>query len=380
MQILSAGVLCVLAFAARAQQAQPALADTRQDIPPGAVVAGQLNPVPNGIVVVQSTHVGRGGAPGGRGTAPAPSPGGAPTPLPTIPAGYVVVQSNYLDQVSATASAAINSAKSNEESLVGIMKVAGWIVAALVAVCGLFGYKAFSDIWKTQKEMTETLDSSKKRLKQIDSMKNEALPRIQAAIAEVQDMEAILVDLWFLRTVHQDVKQFLKEDKADAAAAAAADALPEGKRVFRHASEHHERQIKGEPMSPDEDSAVRQATTAVGERVLSYVAAVMGVLSMRAGVLDDAVDWARLSVQYNPRKLSDRQFNLACVLAQRYKKNEPFMKGSEAVSVQCMKDKAEALQILRDGISQKEISWREARDDDDFAPFVAEIDAMKPEV
>jgi hypothetical protein len=56
------------------------------------------------------------------------------------------------------------------------------------------------------------------------------------------------------------------------------------------------------------------------------VAAVMGIISMRAKSSDDAVEWARQSVKHNPRGYDDREFNLASGGARRqraYRVNTP---------------------------------------------------------
>ena len=314
-----------------------------------------------------------------RGIVPvAQGPATPVAPLPAIPVGYVVVQTNYLEQVSLTANSAINAAKANEEALFGVMKVAGWILAALVAVCGLFGFKAFADIWATQKKMTATLESSTNSLKEIDSVKNEALPSIREAISQAQDMETIMINLWFLRIVHQDVKQLLNQGEAGNAAVAASDALAEGNNIYAQALKHHEDRVKAGTIFPAEDSQAHGAAADVGVRILSYIAAVMGLLSMRAGVLNDAVEWARRSVQFNPRQFPDRKYNLACILAQRYQRNKKFMDESEVTRMQCVADKAEVLQLLSNYIGQSEPSWREARADADFSEFHKEIDLLKP--
>lgn len=288
---------------------------------------------PNGVVVLQSTNIGRGCV---RCSATPVPVIPTPAPSPSIPAGFVVVQSNYLDQVAATAKSAIDSAKANEESLVGIMKVAGWVLAALIGVVTFFGYREYKSIRHIQKKLKNNLKESNQQLAQIDSLKNEVVPKLQASLAEVQDMETILIDLSFLHNVGREVDELHRKKSPDLVRTAS-EALSEGKRLFEHAEAHHNR---------------RQ--TENGERILSYIAAVMGVISMRAQSLDEAIQWARHSVKYNPRGYDDRAFNLACALAQRFEKRKD------------AKDKAEALQILEDGFTNNTISWSEAWDDGDF--------------
>lgn len=356
--IVLLGVCCLVTSAANESQAPSVSSNVPQDDVSGAVVT--RDNASRGIVPV------------------AQGPTTPLSPLPAIPVGYVVVQTNYLEQVSLTANSAINAAKANEEALFGVMKVAGWILAAMVAVCGLFGFKAFADIWATQKKMTATLESSTNSLKEIDSVKNDALPSIREAISQAQDMEAIMINLWFLRIVHQDVKQLLSQGEAGNAAVVASDALADGNNIYALALKHHEDRVKSGTGLSGEDSQVHGAGVDVGVRILSYIAAVMGLLSMRAGVLNDAVEWARRSVQFNPRQFSDRKYNLACILTQRYQRNKKFMDKSEVTRMQCVADRAEVLLLLSNYIGQSELSWRESRTDPDFSEFLKEIDLLKP--
>lgn len=302
---------------------------------PGDTVSAPVLPAANGVVVLQSTNIGRACA-RCKPQVPAPAPP-APAAPPPIPAGFVVVQSNYLDQVAATAKSAIDSAKANEESLVGLMKVAGWVLAALIGVATFFGYREYKSIRKIQQKLKNNLKKSNEQLAQIDTLKNEVVPKLQASLLEVQDMETILIDLSFLHKVGRDVDDLHKKSSPDLARTAS-DALPEGKKLFERAEAHYHR---------------RQ--TENGERILSYIAAVMGIVSMRAESLDDAIHWARRSVQYNPRHYDDREFNLACALSKRYEKTKD------------AGNKAEALQILENGFATHTISWTEAWGDSDFA-------------
>jgi hypothetical protein len=351
---------------------------TPAPIRPGTIVTGNLAPVPNGVIVVQSTNLGRTGGQGMRaGTLPA-IPSIAPTPPPSIPVGYVVVQTTYLELVSAHAKSAIDAAKANEESLVGIMKVAGWILAVLIALVGFFGFKEFRDIRNTQEKLTSNLRKSKRKLAEIDSLKNEVLPQIQAAISEVHDMEAIMVEMWFLNNVYQHVKQ-LKKNGDPLVVNASMEALPDGRRIFAKAKALHDRRITAAAAATPQQSGslLQNSTTNVTERVLSFIAAIMGILATRAGVMDEAVEWARKSVEFNPMNLEDRKFNLACALAQRFISNG----GStdSPMNTQCVADKAEVLRILSEGIASNTISWQEAWDDPDLrVPFRDELLRLKP--
>lgn len=259
-----------------------------------------------------------------------------------------MVSTNHLDQVSATAKTAIDAATASESNLIRMLSIAGAVIGIGLAIAAFFGFREFKDFQKHLLRMRLTVRRSNQQLTELNSFKNKVVPALQAMLAEVQEMEGILIDLSFLHNINRRIDELHQSGSPDLVHTAA-EALPEGKKLFERAESHHKRLLESAPNTDlPPEASVRSKEM---ERVLSYVAAVMGVVSMRAESLDDAVEWAERSVKYNPRNYDDREYNLACALAKR---------GAAA-------DQDRAFTILEQEFAKKASSWVEAWRDSDFS-------------
>ncbi len=265
------------------------------------------------------------------GVAPVvPGSPSAPAP-PPMPAGYVVVSTNHIDQVAATAKLAIEASQKNEESVIKILGYVGSAFAALVAVFAFFGIKEFKDIKAKAKGLAEPL---------------EKLQSMNVSLTQVHEMSEILIRLFSLRHMNQQLGELVRKQSPDVKKTAL-DAIPEGRALLDLAKAHYKavRETEKQHTAEHDESLSKQS-----ERVLSYVAAVLAVIAMRADAFNDAVRWAEESVEHNPRQYDDRYYNLACALTRRNEGN----------------DRVRALVILEDAFKRKAISWQEAWDDEDF--------------
>jgi hypothetical protein len=91
------------------------------------------------------------------------------------------------------------------------------------------------------------------------------------------------------------------------------------------------------------------------ERVLSYISSGVGIIAMRAGANDEAINAMELSVEHNPLGYTDRRFNLACALAKRYdaSRNDG--------------DRIRAIQLLEEDLAKGVWEWDEVITDTDLA-------------
>jgi tetratricopeptide (TPR) repeat protein len=332
-----------------------------QDVQPGTLVSGQAVSNPQGVVVVQNNGA-RGKCHQCPATKTAPP---APAPLPPIPPGFVVVQSNYLEQVSATAQAAIDSGKSNleqvsataqsaiksaqsnEESLVGILKVVGIALSAIAVLLTFFGFQEYKRWTETKAQLFNNLAESERKLTEVEKLKNEVVPRLESSLWEMQELTSILLDMHQLSIKIDEVENLLKGNNTVELQRVATLALRPGRELFERAEKLLERRTQS-AQSPD------QSQTAAIQRILGYIVATLCIFSMRAESLDDAVSWAEKSLKFNPMKYDDREYNYACALSKRYAKQRS------------PSDKEAALRVLEMGMNSGVWTWREIWDDDDF--------------
>ncbi|MYM68099.1 hypothetical protein GTP45_14840 [Pseudoduganella sp. FT55W] len=334
-----------------------------QDTQPGTVVSGQAVSYPQGVVVVQNN--GTSGKCKQCATAKAAPAPPTNTPLPPIPPGFVVVQSNYLEQVSATAQSAIDSAKSNleqvsataqsaiksaqsnEESLVGILKVVGIALSAIAVILTFFGFQEYKRWTETKARLFENLAESERKLTEVEKLKNEVVPRLESSLWEMQELTSILLDMHQLSIKIDEVENLLKGENTVELQRVATLALGAGHELFERAEKLLARRTQSAQSSD-------QSQTAAIQRILGYIVATLCIFSMRAESLDDAVRWAEKSIKFNPMKYDDREYNYACALAKRFGK-----RGMAS-------DKETALGILEKGMSSGIWTWREIWDDNDF--------------
>jgi hypothetical protein len=112
-----------------------------------------------------------------------------------VPAGYSLIPNGYFDQVSQTARAAIRSSKANEQNLLDIVKIAGSIVGAILAVGGFIGVTEVRAITNVKKEFEETLKVSKTNLAEAEG-----------ALSDLQEMEGLLIDVAFLQNTNRSIQ------------------------------------------------------------------------------------------------------------------------------------------------------------------------------
>jgi len=326
-----------------------------QEVRSGTLVPGQAVSNPAGVVVVQNN-----GAGGPCRKCPGPKPGTGPTPpvpapLPPIPPGFVVVQSNYLEQVAATAKSAIDSAKANEESLVGIMKVAGWLLGVLAIVLTYFGFKEYASIQAIKQKLKKNLAASKAKLEEVEHIKGEVVSKLELSVWQMQELTSVLLDMHQLSLKISEVENLLEKNNATEMKRVAEGALRAGKLLFERANK-----LRATRNAPSLDAEKVQSDAL--ERIVSYIVATLSVFSMRFGQLDEAVEWARQSVQHNPMNYDDREYNYACALAKRYEQNH------------AIADSEAALEILRRRMDAGDWTWREIWGDDDFKSIRADLE------
>ncbi|MGB9992037.1 hypothetical protein [Pseudoduganella rhizocola] len=324
------------------------------------VVQTQL---PAGVTVVQATNVGRQCSPCiAKAPAPAPTapPAVAPPPAPTpaIPAGFVVVQSNYLEQVSATAKAAIDSAKSNEESLIGIMKVCGWVLGAILAVLTFFGLKEFKAIQQVQKDLSDTLKVSNQKRKKIEEFSDKVLPGLIDSMSALREMEAIMIDVVFLQMSVAELVEPGGSEESEIRRKAEAS-LKRGRATLARAKALYEHRVGAKDATGLQDNVEELG------RVLSYISSGVGLIAMRAGAFDEAIDAIKVSVDHNPLGYPDRRFNLACAYAKRYE------------ATRNANDKARALELLEDDLANGVWQWEEVIEDNDLASIREDLAKSK---
>jgi len=318
-----------------------------QEVRPAPEVTGQAVSNPAGVVVVQNNGA---GGPCRKCPGPKPGPGPipiGPAPLPPIPPGFVVVQSNYLEQVAATAKSAIDSAKANEESLVGIMKVAGWVLGALAIVLTYFGFKEYASIQAIKQKLKKNLAASKAKLAEVEQIKGEVVSKLELSVWEMQELTSVLLDMHQLSLKISEVENLLEKNNSTEMKRVAEGALRAGKLLFDRANKLRN---------------TRNAQSDALDRIISYIVATLSVFSMRFGQLDEAVEWARQSVLHNPMKYDDREYNYACALAKRHEQNH------------AAADKDAALEILGRRMDAGDWTWREIWDDDDFKSIRTELE------
>lgn len=318
----------------------------------GTVVPGQAVSNPGGVVVVQNNGA---GGPCKKCPGPKPGPGPAPpAPLPPIPPGFVVVQSNYLEQVAATAKSAIDAGKANEESLVGIMKVAGWVLGALAIILTYFGFKEYASIQAIKQKLKKNLAASKAKLEEVEQIKGEVVSKLESSVWEMQELTSVLLDMHQLSLKISEVENLLAKNNSTEMKRVAEGALRAGKLLFDRANK-----LRNTRNAASLDAEKVQSDAL--ERIVSYIVATLSVFSMRFGHLDEAVEWARQSVQHNPMKYDDREYNYACALAKRYEQNH------------AIADKESALEILGRRMDAGDWTWREIWGDDDFISIRPEL-------
>jgi hypothetical protein len=320
-------------------------------LPPPVVQA----PVPAGVTVVQSTNVGRSCAPCAARPAVPPAPCPTPCPAaPSIPAGLVVVQSSYLEQVSATAKAAIDSARSNEESLVEIMKVCGWVLAALIGTATFFGFKEYRAIQLIHEKLSKNLRITNEKRKKIEAFADTVAPGMLASMNDLREMEAIMIDVAFLGMSLAELIDTGSKDEQEMRRSAE-KSLPRARDLLARAKKLYERRRDGSEV-PGLQSNVEEL-----ERVLSYISSGVGIIAMRAGANDEAIRAMELSVEHNPLEYTDRRFNLACALAKRYgaTRNDS--------------DRIRAIQLLEEDLASGVWEWNEVITDTDLESIRADL-------
>ncbi|SHN17540.1 hypothetical protein SAMN05192549_105160 [Duganella sacchari] len=300
-------------------------------------------------------------------TAPAPSvapPSGNPLPMASpVPAGYSLIPNGYFDQVSQTARAAIESSKANEQNLLDIVKIAGSIVGAILAVGGFIGVTEVRAITNVKKEFEETLKVSKTNLAEAEG-----------ALSDLQEMEGLLIDVAFLQNTNRSIQAHYDSGKPGLIEKART-ALEEGEAFYKKADELRRKRTVSSGnatiggVKENTEESIHAKSNFNVERVVSYIAALMGVIALRADAIDAAVEWAKRSVRHNPRKLSDRDYNLACLLAIRFAKPDPV--GGK------INDKQQALEIVRQGLATGTMSWTDVLDEKDFKILLPELQQPK---
>lgn len=302
------------------------------------------------------------GTPAAAKTAPA----AVPLPSTAIPAGYFLAPTNYFEQVSKTAQAAIDTANANQQSLLDIVKIAGSIVGFIVAFGAFLGYSEIRHIRRLKKSFKASLKQSQEKLAAAEN-----------SLQDLQAMEGLLIDVHFLQNAYRTVAA-LHGSSSPKTAEAARIAVQEGEGFYQNGLALFKRRVTADGLPANGAQADETETTpAAGygsksgrnvERVMSYIAALVAIMALRADAIDAAVTWSRRSIQHNPRNIGDRAFNLACLLATRYSRPAPI--GGRIA------DKQEALSILRHALKEGVITRSEIWDEDDFAGIRDELDAI----
>lgn len=268
-------------------------------------------------------------------------PANVATPHPAIPAGFVVVQSTYLEQVSATAKSAIDAAKDKEEWMVRIVQLVGIMVTAIAALATFLGYKTYKDlkehvagIRKTEEEVKLSSNAMKEVVRQA---KKEA-KRFQSKLV---GMERLFIGIHSFRLVIGELDSGRSEQQVNDARGE----LAEAKELYELSREHG------------------------NKRIQSFMAANLSIVYMRAQQWEDARKYGLESIECNPKNWSDRQYNLACICARKYEAH------------QLPSDKAQAVESIRKYLERRSpvelAEIDEALGDDDLVAIKPELEEIK---
>ena len=141
--------MCCLVMATNIAQAQPNA--PTQAVPPGSVVTAASTPPSPSAQGVPAQQA-------------ASAPATAPLPMP---AGFIVVSTNHLDQVSATAKTAIDAATASESNLIRMLSIAGAVIGIGLAIAAFFGFREFKDFQKHLLRMRLTVRRSNQQLTEL---------------------------------------------------------------------------------------------------------------------------------------------------------------------------------------------------------------------
>ncbi|WP_295996688.1 hypothetical protein [Rugamonas sp.] len=306
------------------------------------------------VIVVQSTKLGQewkrhGPAkppPAAPATCTQPCP--APAPAPTIPAGFVVVQTTYLEQVAATAKAGIDAAKDNVAFLVTIMTTVGAFGTVLALFFGFFCIKTYKDVTHSARIIKGISRRSKTELKNVAAARQEILTirqEMEQAVIKsrerMSELEQLSVGMHYLRFILDELKKapLNSEEQINDAK----DSIEEAIELFTLAEKH------------------------VNVRLVSFMAATLSIILMRAKKLDQAYFYGLRAIKDNPKNWPDRPFNLACICVAKYKAT-----GKDS-------DKVEALKLLKQCFEVYKTPVDEALSDQDLEPIWDDLAQLKNE-
>lgn len=302
----------------------------------------------------------------------------APIGMAPPPAGFVVVQTNYLehmvalqkaslDAVAATSQLAITSAKDKEEWLVTLVQTVGISFSVIAACFTFFGISKYAEVKGWLRQINEAKagasDACTEAAKSAQKVKD-------IATKVAGDVDSLQVQL---ATLTGSV------DKARDAEDAVAERLGEVEQLVTgmHSQKLAIEQLKASGRKRDDARALLDEIKVLyaiadkhnNERIKSYLAAVLALTCMYAELWEEALAYGEVSMKCNPRNWDDRKYNLACIYAAKFK-----VEKSE-------EDKQMALGFLteyfeRNGTPIADIDLQEAIKDVDLASVQGDVEVL----
>lgn len=255
-----------------------------------------------------------------------------------IPAGFVLVQANYLEQISKVAEGAVISARDNVDTLKTIVVWGGSVFALIGSILAFFGFNSFRKIRGVGAKL-ETIKNQEAQL----ASRMESIDRTEAELKQkISNMDETLKRMGMF-------------------------AVEMGTAAFKNSQisaiqDPAEKKLAAQDLIPVVESVLNSAKELEQERAISWANAVLGVLHSLAGDLKKAYEFAKTSAAENPKNWEDRNYNIACICSLLFAEDK--------------QDhwKAEALQCFEKSLSETVVEL--AIKDQDLEHIRAEVNAL----
>lgn len=270
---------------------------------------------------------------------------------PVFPAGFVVVQSTYLEQVIAAAKSAIDAASDRVALMVTMVQIVGVMLGLIGAGATFLGYKTYQDFQKNIEAIKKSRDEVETHRKEIEAVVLDTKRQAKDFESKLLSLEKLFIGIHACRLIIGELSPARSLQQIDAARREVGDA----KELYLISKNHD------------------------NPRIQSFIAANLSLILMRAQSWDEALAYSNESVACNPKDFSDRGYNQACIHARKYEALDQVA----AQAVQAQAAKMAALELLARYFKRHpdqaslDDEFDTALSDDDLRSLKDEIAAMR---
>lgn len=263
-----------------------------------------------------------------------------------IPAGFVLVQANYIDQIARASEVAINSARDNVDILKTIVLWGGSVFALIGSALAFFGFNSFKKI----RGIGQKLEDIKNKETEINSRMTAIDKAEKKLIEKIGNIDDTLKTMGTF-AVQMGTASFKFSG-------------------FRATLDPVKKTEYADQIIPEVESVLEVAQKLSQERAVSWARATLGVLHLHKGDLEQAYKFAKASAEENPNNWDDRYYNVACICARLFAEKEDVRWKNEALeslrkslteAMAALAEKDEDFSNLRHEVSEIIAQWNATR-------------------